>query len=111
MLQSIGRITVPVAGTPVRVTSGQSDPAARLAVHGVLVQALPGNAGRVYIGTAAMNRVTQQNLFAILAIPTANQLPTFSAALTLSPNAIQLQDMYVDVDTNNDGVIVSVLVT
>lgn len=111
MLQSIGRIVVPVAGTPVRVTSGQTDPAERFACHGVLIQARPGNAGRVYIGTATMNRVAETGLYAILAIPTANQLPTFSAALTLSPNAIQLQDLFIDVDVNNDGVLVSVLVT
>lgn len=111
MMRPYAKIVVPLAGTPVRVTSVESDPNARRAIHGVLVQALPDNAGRVYVGNVSMNRVARTNLFGILAVPTTNSLPTFSAALTLSPNAIHLNDIYIDVDQNGDGCIISILET
>jgi hypothetical protein len=111
MIQSLGRLIVAVPGTPVRVTTNLPQPTDRYACHGVLLQALPSNVGRVYIGTSGLVRATFANVYAYLAVPTANQGPTFSAALTLAPNAVQLQDMFIDADNANDGVIVTTLVT
>lgn len=111
MIQALGVIQVPLAGVPLRVTSVLPNPTERFTCHGVMFQALPTNAGRVYIGMEGMNRVTFVNMLAFLAIPTANVIPSYSAALTLSPAAILLTTMFVDVDSNNDGVIVSVLIT
>ena len=111
MIQAVGKITVTVAGVPVIVSTGAALSPGRYACHEVLIQALPTNVGKVYIGTATMNKATFTNLFAVLAVPTANQIPTFSAALTLSAAAIDLTDLYIDADAANDGVIVTVLIT
>lgn len=109
MIASIGKLTVAIPGTKVRVTSGELDPNESLQCHGVLFQALPTNTGKVYIGTAALNAGTLLGVLAILPIPTVNQLPTFSAALTISPNAIALQQLYIDADNADDGVLVTIL--
>ena len=111
MLETLGKILVPVPGTLVRVTNNLAQPAIRYACHGVLFQALPSNTGRVYVGTSALNRGALTGVYAVLAVPTTNQLPSFSIALTLAPNAVQLQEMYLDADNVNDGVIITTLVT
>ena len=110
MMQTLGKIQ-PAVGVPLRATNNQSAPAARVACHGVLIQALPTNVGRVYVGDAALNRATFGGLYAILATPSGSLIPTFSAALTLAPNAINVADLFLDVDNAGDGVIVSVLIT
>lgn len=109
MLQSLGKV-IPTPGTPLRATASQSDPAARTACHGVLVQALPTNTGKTYIGTSAINKTTLQGLHAVLPIPSASVIPSFSASLAISPNAINVAEIWIDVDNANDGVTVSVLV-
>ena len=109
MLIPIGKFT-PTPGTPVRLTSTQANPAEKFACHGVMVQALKANAGRCYVGTSVLDKTNSTGVYAVLAIPTNNTIPSFTAALTLSPNAINLSDMYVDVDQAGDGVIVSVLI-
>lgn len=110
MLLPLSKFTVAVPGTPVRLTSTQANPAEKFACHGVLAQALPANTGKVYIGRSTMNRTTMTDIVATLAIPTDNTIPSFTAALTLSPNAVNLADLYVDADVGGEGVIVSVLV-
>jgi hypothetical protein len=111
MQESLGVIRVPLVGVPMRATGNQPVPTDRCAVHAILFQALPENTGRVYIGTSAMNRVTKSGVMGTLAVPTANSIPTFSMALTLSPNAIHAHDLYIDADNNTDGVTIAVLTT
>ena len=112
MLRGLGKITVPVAGTPVRcsstqtiVPSGDSFP-----VHSVLIQALTANSGKVYIGDRNMVVATLANVIAVLAIPSGGAIPSFSVALTLAPNAINLADLFLDVDVNGEGALVSILI-
>ncbi len=109
--QSIGKITVPTSGTPVRLTSTQSDPAARLPCHAVMVQQLPGQLGRIIIGNSVMNSTTYAGCLAILAIPTSNILPTANAGMTTNVNGLNLADYYIDVTTNGEGALVSILVS
>lgn len=111
MMESLGRVRIVTPGVLVRVTVNQPVPSARYACHGVMFQALPSNVGNVYIGLSGLVRATLAQVLAVLAIPTVNSFPTFSAALTLAPNAVQLQDLYIDADNANDGVIVATLVT
>jgi hypothetical protein len=111
MQESLGVVRVPLIGVPIRSTINLPTPSSRYAVHAILFQALPENTGRVYIGTASLNRVTKQGVLGTLAVPTANSLPTFSMALTISPNAIHAHDLYIDADNNTDGVTVAVLTT
>src|SRR6185369_15881341 len=110
MLRPFAKVTVPVSGVPVRATVNEADPTARVSCHGFMFQALPGNTGKIYIGSNQMSKATLQNLVSILAVPTANSIPTFSAALTLAPNAVHLHDLYIDADNANDGVIISMLI-
>src|SRR3990167_7769393 len=111
MIASGGKITVGTPGTPVAAIMNLPASPRPWACHGVMFQALPTNTGRVYIGTAAVDRTTLANAFAILAIPTANILPSFSAALTIAPNGLVLNTFYVDADEADDGVILTYLVT
>lgn len=110
MIRSLGKFTVAVAGQLTRVTNSAPDFQNDARVHGILIQALPDNVGRVYIGASDMSRAARTGLYGMLATPTANILPTFAAALTISPNALKFTDFYIDADNANDGVIVCVLI-
>lgn len=110
MLTAIGRIVSVVPGTPVRFTKDQSLPGEKFACHGVLAQACPANTGKVYIGLSNMNKTSLAQVIAVLAIPTDNTIPSFTAALTLSPNAVNLADLYLDADVIGEGALVSVLI-
>lgn len=112
MIDTVGTpLTVPVPGTLVRVTSLRPNPAAHVGVHGIMFQARPANVGRVYIGRATMNRGALTDTYAVIPVPTLNFLPTFSIALTIAPNALPLEDFYVDADNVGDGVLVTFLVS
>ncbi len=110
MIQAIGKLIVPSPGTPVRATSGQTNPAANLRCHGFLFQALPANLGKIYIGTLGLDKSSLANVLAILAVPTANLLPTFSAAVTISTNSLSLEEIYLDADFSNEGALCTILV-
>lgn len=101
-------VTVSAAGTPVAVAANYWN-TKQTSIHGILIQALPGNTGKVYIGSDAMDKSTMANVYAVLPVPTTNFVPSFSAALTIAPNALKLSDFYIDVDVNNEGALVSVL--
>jgi len=112
MLTTVGvavRVTTP--GVPVRIIDFAPLADTNSRVHGVMLQVLPGNTGIVYVGTLGVNRSTYANVLAFLAIPTVNFIPTFSAALTIAPNAIGLDALYIDADVAQNGVIVTYLVT
>lgn len=110
MIQALGKITVPVPGTPVQAAAGLAAEERQLKCHAVLFQALPTNVGKVYIGLAGMNKSTLVGVYAVLAVPTANQLPTFSAALTWSANGLPLSSFYVDADDVDEGALCTILV-
>lgn len=115
MLKPLGPVTVAAAGTPVQAISvlpaadrlRQKDPN----VHGVMVQALSTNGGKIYVGTKGLDKTTLANVIAVLGVPTDTVIPAFSAALTIAPNAIDLSDIYLDADTNDEGALVSILQT
>lgn len=111
MNRPVGRLIVAVPGTLVQATSLEPDPTKPLSCHAVLFQALPTNTGRVYVGTWQLERAALANCFAWLPIPTVNQAPSFSVALTIAPNALKLNDYWIDADVAGDGVIATILVT
>lgn len=111
MLRSLGKITVPAAGTPVRATANQSVPAQPYLCHAIMVEAWPTNTGKVYVGLSGMNTTTGVNVLAILAVPTTNSIPTFSATIAAAPNALSADDVYIDVQTNGEAALVSVVIT
>ncbi len=119
MWVALGKITVPTAGVPRRLidalSPGQLVQLAAEAgpgpIHGIMLQAWHANTGKVFVGTAGMDKTSGANVGALIAVPTVNAIPAFSMALTLVANALALSDFYLDVDTGGEGVVVSVLVT
>jgi hypothetical protein len=75
-----------------------------------VVSALSGNTGKIYIGTAGLNKTTLANTLVVLAIPTVNLIPTFSCSLTAAANALSLSDLFIDADVGGEGVLISAVV-
>lgn len=103
MAQSQGRIIVPAAGTPIQVFVGHKH------VHAVLIEALPTNTGKAFILEPSGVKGGPGEL-AILPIPTANTIPTFSETISAAPNALDLFYYFIDVDVSGEGVLVSYVV-
>lgn len=106
--RSLGKVTVPAAGTPVRLTINRADPAQPYKAHSLFVQALAANTGKVYIGvTAAMNKTTLVGVIAV--VPSGATLPFAQITDELAPNGIAVSEMWLDVDTSAEGALVSVI--
>lgn len=117
-LQALGPLRVTTPGVPVAVASiiptDQWTPNPNYGPfkgHGVLLQALRDNNDDVYVGQTGMNSGTLAKVLSVLAPPSTNFIPSFSAALTIAPNAIDISDLYIDADQAGDGVLVSILVS
>lgn len=96
---SLGAIDVPGTGTPVRVTSTPTKAAM------IIVQADPGNTGTTaYVGLSGL---TIAGLVDVLAVLTKGDPPFVLAQPTLGPNPFELSDLFIDVDTNGDNVLIS----
>lgn len=108
--ESIGKVTVTTAGTPVRLTVGQSVPGTRIACHAIMIQQLPGQTGRIIVGKSGMNSTTYAGCLAILATPTANLLPAANAGIADIPNGFNLADYWLDSTVNGEAALVSYLV-
>lgn len=105
---SLGKITITSAGTPVQLTVNQPDPAALLAVHSILIQVWPVNAGKIYIlSSPTANVATGEGVLAVLPVPTTNIIPSASATVTYAPAAINAAGYWIDAESNGDGVIAS----
>jgi hypothetical protein len=108
-LKSFGRITVAVPDTAVQATVNEPAQADRFSVHSVMFERDdPNDTGLVYIGTsAAMNRTTLVGVIAILAVPTTNFLPVFTATITHMPDGVNVNEFWVDADEAGDSVLIS----
>lgn len=105
---SLGYVTVPAGGTPIRSTANESNPPARIAAHSIFFQQKSSNSGKVYIcSSATANRTTGEDVLAVLSIPTTNLLPSASVTVTYAPNGFNVADFWVDVDVDGDAVLVS----
>ncbi len=105
--KSLGAVTVAVPGVRQRLTANQAVPTARVGCEALLIQAMTGvqvaNVGRIYIydiqaGGAPM---------AVLAIPTANTIPSASATVPAAPGGLNAADYWLDADSPGDGAYVS----
>lgn len=94
-------ITVPTAGTPVQVST------TRIPAHAILIEALWTNTGRVYIGDSTLVVGTKTGLLNVLPPPTGNMFPAVSAGIPAAPNGLDLSQIWIDVQTNGEGVLVS----
>lgn len=116
MLQPFGKVVVTSAGTPVRATLNQPVPSQSLGVQSFMVQALPGNAGIVYVFACGASfagvddRTTLIYCIAILPKPTSattGPFPSASFSIPVIPAGIDLSSIWIDAATSNDGVIIS----
>ncbi len=107
---SFGRIVVPLAGTPVQLTSNLTNPTQYKLVHALLIQPHPLNTGRVYIGIGPNFTKSGAGQIAWLAVPGTNVSPAFSETVSYAPNAVETTEIYIDVDNNGDSVIASGIV-
>lgn len=105
VINSLGKLTVASAGTPIPLT------ATKTLCHSVLIEVLSTNVGKIYIGTSALNSSTLVGTVAILGIPTSAILPVFTMGLSYAPNPINIANLYIDADNSGDGVIVSYLIS
>jgi hypothetical protein len=102
---SFGRIIVPLAGTPIQLTSNLANPAQYRLIHALLIQPHPANTGRVYIGIGPTFVKSGAGQIAWLAVPGTNVSPAFSETVSYAPNAVEVTEIYIDVDNNGDSVI------
>jgi hypothetical protein len=110
VLLGLGRVLVPAPGTPVVIPPSAYAAITPPSVHALIVQVLDTNVGKIYVGTAGLDKSIRANCLIVLPIPTSNSLPSFQVAVTMAANAISLPMLRIDADTANDGVIVSVMV-
>jgi len=111
--RAFGQIVVPTPGTPVRVTSTQTDPTLRVGLQSITFQARPANAGIVYIrlkADLADDRTNRLYTLGILAHPTsATDGPFDRMTFTALPGGAGLNaaDFYLDASNAGDGALIS----
>jgi hypothetical protein len=101
-LQALGKITVAAAGTNQRVTTTATR------CQSITVQALSTNTGKVFVGTSAMVKATFVGVLAVIPAPSTGVIPSATFSIPLSPAGLNAADIYLDVDTNGEGAIVTV---
>jgi hypothetical protein len=109
-----GKVVVASAGTPVQASINAADQAAplRIGCQSISFQALPGNAGLVYIQQATGDdRATLVNTLAILPKPssaTTGPFASYTISIPLAAAGFNLADYYINADNAGDGVLISV---
>ena len=102
--RSLGKITVPAPGTPVRLTADPALTCARIRIQDVI-----GQTGRLFLGVAGMDKSTGAGLIKEF-WPTGGGGGIADEITLDSPdgtNALRLADYYIDANIAGEGVIVS----
>ncbi len=110
-IRSLGRVTVVTSGIPVRATFNETVADTRYPIHAMLFQRdVNTETGNVYI-LENENAViaTRVGVIAVLAIPTVNILPSFSATITLAAAGLDLRNYFIDADNDGEGCVVSAI--
>lgn len=105
---SLGKITVATPGSPVRCTANQVDPAKPLLAHSIHIQPICDNTGHLFVGNAAMNRLTYVGVIEIVPIPSTNIHQKFVRSSDCSINGLNAADLYVDSDVTGSAAVVSI---
>ena len=97
---SLGKIAVPVPGTPVRLSTDETITCARIRVEVVI-----GEVGRVFLGLAGMNKATGAGVI-------KQFWPTGAGGgvadfILLENGVFQLSEYYLDANEVGEGAIVS----
>lgn len=106
---SLGKITVASAGTIVRTTVNQSNPAAVLGCQSISFQALSTNTGKIYVGLSSLVKATLVGGLSVLAAPTVNLFPAYVVS-SLSVAGLNAADFWLDADNNGEGVLIGLYV-
>ena len=102
-LTSMGRVNVPTAGTPVALSTNPQHRVAKL-----LVQAIPGLTGKVYVGRVGMNKTTLAGVCRILAPNTSGGVSDqFFLESQDGTDSIYMSEYAVDADVAGEGLLVS----
>ena len=110
MLRSLGRVIVTAHDVPVRLTVNEADPTQRLECHAFMVEALSDNTGKVYVGSETMNTETLAGVYAVLSVPSANTIPSFSATISYAINPLNVAEVFLASDNDGEGALVSAMV-
>ena len=103
IINSLGRISVPVPGTPVPLTANAAITASK-----VFVQAIPGLTGKTYLGAASMTKSTLAGVARILSPnPTGGFSENFFLESQDGTNSIPLAEYSVDADVAGEGLLVT----
>lgn len=107
---SLGLISVPTPGTPVRITT---DPTLQAAL--LMVRTVPGFTGKTYLGLAGMNKTSaaKTGVVRILSEPPACEPQDgeiIPPVATGYGNVVSLSDYWIDADVAGEGVTVTCFV-
>lgn len=107
MIGSAGAVTVAVAGTPEVATKNLPNPTKPLNCNVLFIQALNGNSGKAYIGAQGMSKSTMEGVYLVVPVPAAGNLPLLKLDIPGVAGPINLAQVYVDVDTSGQGVLIA----
>src|SRR5579862_9727476 len=94
IIKSLGRVNVPVPGTPVPLTTN-----AAIVVSKLFVQVIPGLTGKTYLGSATMTKATLAGAIRILWPNTSGGFSeNFFLESQDGTNSISLAEYAVDAD-------------
>jgi hypothetical protein len=103
IINSLGRVNVPVPGTPVPLTANHAITASKL-----FVQVIPGLTGKTYLGS---HTLTKSTLAGVTRILSPNSAGGFSENFFLESqdgtNSIHLADYSIDADVAGEGLLVT----
>jgi len=103
IINCLGRVNVPVPGTPVPLTTNRAITASKL-----FVQAIPGLTGKTYLGSATLTKATLAGVARVLA---PNSAGGFSEDFFLESqdgaNSIRLAEYSIDADVAGEGLLVT----
>lgn len=115
--KSIGNyVTVTTAGTPVRCTVNQTNPAARVVCHTLFVQQHASNTGKLYLmDRSTGSSSTGLGVLATIPAPTLSSgvaiiLPWVAYTIPYAPGGGNAADYYIDADVSGDKATVSIIV-
>jgi hypothetical protein len=100
--QTLGKVTVTTAGTIKRATA-----TATYCIN-YMVEPLPSNSGKIYIGGSDMVVATGVGVRAYLPIPHANVVSAYSPGRgEHGQMSYNLADLYIDAEVNGEGVYIA----
>lgn len=102
IVNSLGRVNVPVPGTPIPLTTNPTITASKL-----FVQAIPGLTGKTYLGGPAMTKATLAGVTRVLSPNSAGPSENFFLEAQDGENSIRLAEYAVDADVAGEGLLVT----